>query len=48
MRRRRGLHFYVFFAILLKNEISIRLLPDRFFYELCDELGFYVMDECDV
>lgn len=21
---------------------------DPFFYELCDELGFYVMDECDV
>ena len=31
------------------NAIRTSHYPDDpFFYELCDELGFYVMDECDV
>ena len=44
-------HYKDLFLMKRANINAIRTShypDDPFFYELCDELGFYVMDECDV
>jgi len=45
------LHYKDLYLMKQANINAIRTShypDDPFFYELCDELGFYVMDECDV
>lgn len=47
----KDIHYTDLYLMKKANINAIRTShypDDPFFYELCDELGFYVMDECDV